>query len=144
MIVSRIELTLTDREMGFRRPSNQVQCRRGLGARGWRSTSNDSVGRGWLTEHACLPAGRSIQPGARNARRKRLDSAAVWAFINAMPTPETVLITGAAGLFGGILRQHWGDRYELRLADLQQIDDLSPHETFVQTDITDLEQIINS
>jgi NAD+ dependent glucose-6-phosphate dehydrogenase len=61
-----------------------------------------------------------------------------------MPTPETVLITGAAGLFGGILRQHWGDRYELRLADLQQIDDLSPHETFVQTDITDLEQIINS
>ena len=73
--------------------------------------------------------------------RRRFDSTDVWAFINAMSTPETVLITGAAGLFGGILRQHWRHRYELRLADLKQIDDLSPHETFLQTDITDLGQM---
>ena len=53
----------------------------------------------------------------------------------------TILITGAAGLFGGILRQHWGDRYRLRLADVQPVTDLAAHETFVETDITDPEQL---
>jgi len=50
----------------------------------------------------------------------------------------TVLITGAAGLFGGILRQHWGDRYPLRLADVKPVGELAAHETYVCADITDL------
>lgn len=54
-----------------------------------------------------------------------------------MGDERTVLITGAAGLFGGILRGHWGDRYRLRLADVVPINDLSAHETFVQADIVD-------
>ena len=58
-----------------------------------------------------------------------------------------VLITGAAGLFGGILREHWGGaqtappnsdvdpRYALRLADVRPVGDLAPHEEFMETDI---------
>ncbi|MGB0604335.1 MAG: NAD-dependent epimerase/dehydratase family protein [Candidatus Latescibacterota bacterium] len=56
-----------------------------------------------------------------------------------MTTKPHVLITGAAGLVGGILRQHWGDRYALRLADIQPISDLASHEEFVSLDIRDLE-----
>ena len=56
-----------------------------------------------------------------------------------MTTKPHVLITGAAGLVGGILRQHWGDRYALRLADIQPISDLASHEEFVALDIRDLE-----
>ena len=56
-----------------------------------------------------------------------------------MTTKPNVLITGAAGLVGGILRQHWGDRYALRLADIQPISDLAGHEEFVALDIRDLE-----
>ena len=49
-----------------------------------------------------------------------------------------VLITGAAGLFGGILREHWGGaqtappnsdvdpRYALRLADVRPVGELPP------------------
>ena len=33
---------------------------------------------------------------------------------------EVVLLTGAAGQVGSILRQHWGARYRLKLADLPQ------------------------
>lgn len=47
-----------------------------------------------------------------------------------------VLVTGAAGLVGGHLREHWGDRYELRLADVKPVEDLAAHEEFVQMDIT--------
>jgi len=32
---------------------------------------------------------------------------------------KNVIITGAAGLVGTILRQHWGDRYALRLTDIR-------------------------
>ena len=53
---------------------------------------------------------------------------------------KRVLITGAAGFVGGILRAHWADRYQLRLADIREIVDPSGHES-MQTDITDLQQV---
>ncbi|NKB66752.1 MAG: NAD-dependent epimerase/dehydratase family protein [Candidatus Latescibacteria bacterium] len=53
-----------------------------------------------------------------------------------------VLITGAAGLFGGILRNHWGDRYRLRLTDIRPLNNLAPHEEFIGADITQLDALI--
>jgi NAD+ dependent glucose-6-phosphate dehydrogenase len=50
-----------------------------------------------------------------------------------------VLITGAAGFIGSYLRRLWGDRYTLRLADINPVGELESHEEFVQLDITDLE-----
>lgn len=50
---------------------------------------------------------------------------------------RALLITGAAGLFGGILRRHWGDRYRLRLADIRPVEELASHEEFVAVDICD-------
>ena len=50
-----------------------------------------------------------------------------------------VLITGGAGRVASILRQHWGDRYQLRLADVRPVEDLDLHEEYVALDITDLE-----
>ena len=47
-----------------------------------------------------------------------------------------VLLTGAAGFVGGILRSHWADRYSLRLSDIRDITDPEGHET-VKPDITD-------
>jgi NAD+ dependent glucose-6-phosphate dehydrogenase len=55
-----------------------------------------------------------------------------------------ILITGAAGLFGGILRTYWGTRYRLRLADIRPVEDLALHEEFVQTDIVDYEQLLDA
>ncbi|MBT7596327.1 MAG: NAD(P)-dependent oxidoreductase, partial [Gemmatimonadetes bacterium] len=46
-----------------------------------------------------------------------------------------VLITGAAGRVGTILRQQWGDRYQLRLADVAAVDDLAAHEQFLPLDV---------
>jgi len=54
-----------------------------------------------------------------------------------------VLVTGASGVVGTILRHHWGQPqetnppYVLRLADLTQPADLQPHEEFVLFDLTD-------
>jgi NAD+ dependent glucose-6-phosphate dehydrogenase len=56
----------------------------------------------------------------------------------------TVLITGAAGLFGGILRSHWGDRYRLRLADVRAVEDLAPHEEYVEADIADYPSLLKA
>jgi UDP-glucose 4-epimerase len=56
-----------------------------------------------------------------------------------MSARRKVLLTGAAGLIGGHLRSHWGDRYRLRLADIRPIGELAPHEEFVQFDIADLQ-----
>lgn len=47
-----------------------------------------------------------------------------------------VLITGAAGRVATILRQHWGDRYRLRLTDIAPVEDLAAHETYQRLDIT--------
>lgn len=52
---------------------------------------------------------------------------------------QKVLITGAAGLVGGMLRTHWKDRHTLRLADIQPLADLQPHEEYARLDITDLD-----
>ena len=61
-----------------------------------------------------------------------------------MPGKRVVLITGAAGLFGGILRSHWGDRYGLRLSDIRPLEDLAPHEEFVEADIVVYEQLLQA
>ena len=58
-----------------------------------------------------------------------------------MASKRTVLITGAAGLFGRILRTHWSDRYQLRLSDIRAIEDLAPHEEFIAADIVQYEQL---
>lgn len=52
-----------------------------------------------------------------------------------------VLITGAAGTVGSILREHWGDRYQLRLADVRPVDSVAAHEHFVKVDITQYESL---
>lgn len=49
-----------------------------------------------------------------------------------------ILMTGATGTVGSILRREWGDRYALRLADVRPLQDLAAHEEFVDLDITDL------
>ena len=53
-----------------------------------------------------------------------------------------VLITGAAGYVGGLLRSHWGDRYPLRLADRHPVEELADHEEFVEVDITKYDQML--
>ena len=55
---------------------------------------------------------------------------------------KKVLITGAAGLVGGILREDWGDRYALRLTDIQPVADLAAHEEFMPMDITRYEEFL--
>lgn len=50
-----------------------------------------------------------------------------------------MLITGAAGLVGGQLREHWGDRHRLRLADIRPVGELAAHEEYRQLDITDVD-----
>ena len=57
---------------------------------------------------------------------------------------RAVLITGAAGLFGGILREYWGARYNLLLSDVETIDDLARHERFLQADIVDYSQMLEA
>ena len=54
---------------------------------------------------------------------------------------RNVLITGAAGLVGRILRTHWGARYRLRLADIRPVGELAAHETYMQTDIVHYDQM---
>lgn len=55
-----------------------------------------------------------------------------------MSNKKHVLITGGAGFVAGMLREHWGDAYNLRLADINPIENLALHETFFQLDITQL------
>ena len=49
---------------------------------------------------------------------------------------RTVLLTGAAGRVGTLLRQHWGARYHLRLTDVCPISDLAEHEEYYPFDMT--------
>lgn len=53
-----------------------------------------------------------------------------------MPNKKHILITGGAGFVAGMLRDHWKDTYTLRLADINPVENLAPHETFVHLDIT--------
>lgn len=61
------------------------------------------------------------------------------------PVPGTIVITGAAGKVGGLVRPLLRDQgHTLRLVDLTPIEDLAPGETFVSGSITDasvLEQV---
>ncbi len=52
-----------------------------------------------------------------------------------------VLITGASGKIGGVLRKNLRDDYRLVLFDRSQINNLTENETFIQGDITDHEAI---
>ena len=61
-----------------------------------------------------------------------------------MANGENVVITGAAGSVGRILRAHWGDRYRLRLADLRPVEGREAHEDFLQTDISDAAQMLQA
>ena len=61
-----------------------------------------------------------------------------------MSDGKKVLIPGAAGLVGGILRRHWGDRHQLRLTDVRPVDDLASHEEFVEIDITQYDQMLTA
>jgi nucleoside-diphosphate-sugar epimerase len=53
-----------------------------------------------------------------------------------------VLITGAAGLVGGHLREFWGDRYQLRLTDIKPVDNLAAHEEYAEMNITDYDAFL--
>lgn len=57
-----------------------------------------------------------------------------------MSKQKHILITGGAGFVAGMLRQHWGETYRLRLADVNPIENLADHEEFVQMDITNLDE----
>ena len=61
-----------------------------------------------------------------------------------MAAKEKILLTGAAGFVGGILRSHWGASYQLRLADVRPIEDVAVHEEFTQVDITRPEQMLQA
>ncbi len=60
-----------------------------------------------------------------------------------MANKQHVLITGGAGLVAGILRDHWGDKYRLRLADIKPVEDPGDHES-VHMDITKYDQFLAS
>jgi UDP-glucose 4-epimerase len=52
-----------------------------------------------------------------------------------MDQRKQVLLTGAAGLIGSHLREHWGDRYRLRLADVRPVNSLRAQEEYLSLDI---------
>lgn len=53
---------------------------------------------------------------------------------------NTILLTGAAGIVGALLRPLLADRYpSMLLSDINEITDLAANESFEQGDITDLE-----
>ena len=54
-------------------------------------------------------------------------------------TKQKLLVTGGAGSVATFLRQHWGNRHTLRLADLRKVEDLSSHEEAVEFDVCDLD-----
>jgi uronate dehydrogenase len=55
-----------------------------------------------------------------------------------MPTIRRLLITGAAGALGGVLRRHFAGRYPaLRLSDLKPIGEQAAGEELVQCDLAD-------
>ena len=59
-----------------------------------------------------------------------------------MTAKMKVLVTGAAGLVGGHLREFWGDRFELRLSDIKPVANLAAHEDFVEMDITSFDDFL--
>jgi uronate dehydrogenase len=54
---------------------------------------------------------------------------------------KTVLVTGAAGGVGSHLRRELAGRYAFRLADIKEIADLRPGETFMPLDVAEIDQV---
>lgn len=64
-----------------------------------------------------------------------------------VPSPgmERVLITGAAGAIGTVLRAPLrAGLAELRLSDIEDVADLAPGETFVRADLTDFDAVLRA
>lgn len=61
-----------------------------------------------------------------------------------MSEKKKVLITGASGDIGSMLRSHWGDRYQLRLMDIRPVENLAAHEEFVESNIVEYEQFLKA
>ena len=57
---------------------------------------------------------------------------------------KNVLVTAAAGFVGGILRSHWRNRFELRLADRRPVEDLADHESFMEIDISEYDHMLKA
>lgn len=57
---------------------------------------------------------------------------------------KTLLVTGAAGRIGTLIRPELRGRYALRLADIAPIQDLHEDESFVQADITRLDDVLEA
>ena len=57
---------------------------------------------------------------------------------------KVVLITGAAGRIGSNLRAYWGERYRLRLADVNPIKQKKDHEEVVEMDITEYQSFLDA
>ncbi|HJV30075.1 MAG TPA: NAD-dependent epimerase/dehydratase family protein [Gaiellaceae bacterium] len=59
-----------------------------------------------------------------------------------MKPPERLLLTGAAGTIGSLLRQAWRDRFdELRLVDIEPLAYDVPGEVPVELDLTDFHAV---
>lgn len=52
---------------------------------------------------------------------------------------KTILLTGAAGGVGAVLREQYRDTYRLRLSDIAQIGDCAANEEFMAADLADLD-----
>lgn len=52
--------------------------------------------------------------------------------------PAPILVTGPGGRVGTGLRRHWGNRYRVRLFDLQPLANLGTHEEVLQGSIGDM------
>lgn len=50
---------------------------------------------------------------------------------------KKILLTGAAGAVGTVLRTEYRDTYKLRLSDISEIDNCGPNEEFLQADLSD-------
>lgn len=57
---------------------------------------------------------------------------------------KTILITGAAGGVGRVLRDELAGRYALRLSDLKPMDDLRPDESFVRGDVARMADMLKA
>ena len=61
-----------------------------------------------------------------------------------MTQRKKVLMTGAAGAVGGILRSGWCGRYDLCLADIRPVENTAEHEHFLAVDITKYDQMLKA
>ena len=85
---------------------------------------------------ASLPFRVKVPPHARCRRLVDGGNQQVCAMQPDSPEGMLVLITGACGVVGTILRYHWrAAGMTLRLADLTEPEELLPHESFMRFDL---------